>query len=149
MDWFDEFFAQPGCGLDTVDFIATHKYGCNATDTIQYVMELHNRYHKPIWLTEFSCSKAPVRTRPPARPNTRATRLTISRRACSHGTRAQVPKHLAFMKEILPAFDAMPEVIPRYAWFVARAGTAANGPNDALITGDSLNQLGRYYNSTA
>jgi hypothetical protein len=63
--------------------------------------------------------------------------------------RAQVPKHLAFMKEILPAFDAMPDVIPRYAWFVARAGTAANGPNDALITGDSLNELGRYYNSSA
>ena len=25
MDWFDAFFAQPGCGTDTVDFIATHK----------------------------------------------------------------------------------------------------------------------------
>ena len=24
-DWFDAFFAQPGCGTDTVDFIATHK----------------------------------------------------------------------------------------------------------------------------
>lgn len=24
-DWFDAFFAQPGCGLDTVDFITTHK----------------------------------------------------------------------------------------------------------------------------
>ena len=93
MDWFDEFFAQPGCGLDTVDFIATHKYGCNATDTIQYVMELHNRYHKPIWLTEFSCSKAPVRARPaasrgprthapPAQPFSRGLVLTGRARRC-------------------------------------------------------------------
>jgi hypothetical protein len=73
-DWFDAFFAQPGCGLETVDFIATHKcartaaaaywalggathtglvlrpyrYGCNATATIQYVMMLHARYQKPM-----------------------------------------------------------------------------------------------------
>lgn len=31
MDWFDDFFKQPGCGLDTVDFITTHKYGCNVS----------------------------------------------------------------------------------------------------------------------
>lgn len=47
------------------------------------------------------------------------------------------------MKEILPAFDAMPDVIPRYAWFVARG---AENANDVLITGDDLNELGRYYN---
>ena len=52
-----------------------------------------------------------LEAQPPA-ADTRAARPTISRRARSHGTRAQVPKHLAFMKEILPAFDAMPEVIP-------------------------------------
>ena len=49
------------------------------------------------------------------------------------------------MKTILPVFDAMPEVIPRYAWFCARArGT------DALISNTSgLNKLGQYYNSSA
>lgn len=82
-------------------------------------MELHARFHKPIWLTEFSCGKAP-----PAR-------------------------QLAFMREILPAFDAMPDVIPRYAWFAARAGNANAGNNDVLITDDDLNPLGQYYNSTA
>lgn len=80
-------------------------------------MELHARYHKPIWLTEFSCAEAP-----PAR-------------------------QLAFMKEALPAFDAMPDVIPRFAWFAARGNS--RDANAMLITGDDLNPLGQYYNSTA
>jgi hypothetical protein len=82
-------------------------------------MQLHARYHKPIWLTEFSCAKAP-----PAR-------------------------QLAFMREILPAFDAMPDVIPRYAWFAARGNPGQVSANDMLITDDDLNSLGQYYNSTA
>ena len=35
-DWFDDFFALPGCGLETVDFIATHKYGCNVTVLLKH-----------------------------------------------------------------------------------------------------------------
>ena len=55
------------------------------------------------------------------------------------------------MKEILPAFDAMPDnVLPRYAWFAARAKVTKTSPgHDALITGNELNQLGQYYNGTA
>jgi len=53
-DWFDAFFALPGCGVDTVDFIATHKYGSNASDAIEYVRMLSSRYNRPVWLTEFS-----------------------------------------------------------------------------------------------
>ena len=70
------------------------------------------------WLTEFSCPD-----------------------------HAPPERQLAFMREILPAFDAMPDVIPRYAWFVARGAPPA--PNDVLINGDDLNELGRYYNGTS
>ncbi|MDA8532020.1 glycoside hydrolase family protein [bacterium] len=69
------------------------------------------------WLTEFSCPD-----------------------------HAPPERQLAFMKEILPAFDAMPDVIPRYAWFVARG---AENTNDVLITNDGLNALGRYYNDSS
>ena len=72
------------------------------------------------WLTEFSCP--------------------------SHAT---AEHQLAFMREILPAFDAMPDVIPRYSWFVARGAGGANDPSDVLITGDDLNALGRYYNGSS
>jgi len=33
--WFDLFFSL--CGADTVDFVTTHKYGCNASSTIECV----------------------------------------------------------------------------------------------------------------
>jgi hypothetical protein len=60
-DWFDSFFSQPGCGLETVDFITTHKYGCNATDTIAYVKMLHDRYRKPV-RTPVLCGGQPLLT---------------------------------------------------------------------------------------
>ena len=45
-EWFDGFF---NCTTpDTVDFIATHKYGCNATDTLLYIEQLAARYNKPV-----------------------------------------------------------------------------------------------------
>jgi hypothetical protein len=120
-DWFDTFFAQPGCGVDTVDFITTHKYGCNASDTVAFVKMLHDRYHKPVWLTEFSCGGAPEATQ------------------------------LEFMQHILPIFDTMVDIIPRYAWFAARTSqqTAAQR-HAALISNESntLTAIGRWYNST-
>merc|ERR1712087_790976 len=116
-DWFDAFFALPGCEKTTVDFIATHKYGCNVTDTVEYVKDLYKRYGKPVWLTEFSCAGAPK------------------------------DKQLAFMKDILPIFDEMQDIIPRYAWFHAK-GESKAGTNDALIEDGRLNALGQFYNST-
>jgi len=119
-DWFDGFFALEGCGLETIDFLATHKYGCNVSDTVAYVKMLNVKYGKPIWLTEFSCAGAPV------------------------------DKQLAFMKEILPIFDSMQDVLQRYAWFAGRSDHAASGGNDALIySNGTVTVLGEYYNATA
>lgn len=119
LDWFADFFSQTGCSIDTVDFIATHKYGCNASNTIDFVKQLHARYNKLVWLTEFSCNDAPP------------------------------SKHLNFMKEVLPVFDKMHGIIQRYAWFAARVGMPyAVKQKGELIDGDSLTALGRFYNST-
>ena len=118
-DWFDAFFALDGCGVETVDFIATHKYGCNSTSTMEYVEMLHKRYAKPIWLTEFSCGKA------------------------------RTSKQLAFAQKMLPLFDSRPEIIPRYAWFSARGkGPDGAFSNESLIGPDNeLTTLGEYYNT--
>ena len=121
-DWLDEFFGN--CSLDAVDFIATHKYGCNATATLEYVTELRAKYGKPVWLTEFSCSEA--------------------------GADAQ----LSFQQEILPTFDSLPaDVLERYAWFATRTDQSDSSPqkNAALMYNTSarnLTALGVYYNST-
>jgi hypothetical protein len=119
--WFDDFFKLPGCGLDTIDFLTTHKYGCNATSTIDYVKDLSARYKKPVWLTEFSCADAPA------------------------------AKQLAFAKKILPVFDSLPStVVERYAWFAAHAKPGSKGvATDSLLmpSSNKLTPLGEYYNS--
>jgi hypothetical protein len=119
--WFDAFFELPGCGLDTVDFLTTHKYGCNASSTIDYVKGLSTRYKKPVWLTEFSCAGAPA------------------------------SKQLAFAKKILPVFDSLPPtVVERYAWFAAHAKPSAKGEaTDSLLmpSSNKPTPLGEYYNS--
>jgi len=94
-DWFDQFFALPGCGTDTVDFITTHMYGCNATATLEFAQELYDRYKKPVWLTEFNC-----------------------------GATAVAENHLEFMEDALPMFDAA-EAFEGYAWFMARTNQAS------------------------
>jgi hypothetical protein len=77
-----------------------------------------------IWLTEFSCGGAPA------------------------------DKQLNFMKEILPVFDLMPDVIPRYAWFAARTNQQGTQQRYAALIDESdgsaaLTAVGQYYNSTA
>ena len=117
-DWLDELFALGGCGRETVQFITTHKYGCNATDTVEYVRDLSARYGKPVWLTEFSCQWAPV------------------------------PKQIAYQQELLPMLDALPSsVMERYAWFAAHPGADA-GRADALLMpppSAELTRLGQNY----
>jgi DNA-binding beta-propeller fold protein YncE len=119
--WFDAFFALPGCGVETVDFVATHKYGCNATSTLQFVEELSARYGKPVWLTEFSCGQAPAE------------------------------KQEAFARIILPALDALPaSTVERYSWFAAHCDESTPGStHGALLQRNSTErtQLGDYYNS--
>lgn len=121
-DWLDEFFGN--CSLDAVDFITTHKYGCNATATLEYVTELHAKYGKPVWLTEFSCSEAAAASQ------------------------------LAFQQELLPVFDSLPDdVLERYAWFATRTDQSSSSAQvHATLMYDTsarnLTDLGVYYNST-
>lgn len=95
ISWFDEFFEQPSCGLDSVDFLTTHKYGCNGSDTLEYMEELHRRYNKTVMLTEFNC-----------------------------GAGAGAEAHLKLMNEALPLFESSPAV-EGFAWFAARTNQAS------------------------
>ena len=73
--WLDEFFQH--CHGCRVDHIATHAYWCHADQTMHYLKQLWDRYHKPIWLTEFACPKS-----------------------------QSVNTQLHYMKEILPRLEA-------------------------------------------
>ncbi|WAR27944.1 ASL1-like protein [Mya arenaria] len=50
--WLDEFFRL--CNNCRVDYIAAHAYNCDANHIMTYLQRMHNRYHKKIWLTEYS-----------------------------------------------------------------------------------------------
>ena len=117
-EWFDTFFHH--CSLDTVDFVTTHRYGCNYTLAFDLVLELNARYNKPVWLTEFSCSEA--------------------------GPQAQ----LDYQKWILPKFDALPSsILERYSWFATRTLNSSTEENAALMHATkprTLTMLGKYYN---
>ncbi|KAL4259396.1 Alkali-sensitive linkage protein [Pleurotus pulmonarius] len=52
--WLQAFLGV--CGPDcTVDFIALHWYGTNATQFINYVVDFHDTFQRPIWVTEWAC----------------------------------------------------------------------------------------------
>ena len=78
-EWFDEFFRL--CNGCRVDYLATHKYTCDANYLMSYLQSLYGRYHKKIWLTEFAC------------PDTTDPNV-----------------QLKYMKEILPRLEAAPFV---------------------------------------
>ncbi|XP_071170381.1 uncharacterized protein [Mytilus edulis] len=116
--WLDEFFRNcTGC---RVDHIATHAYWCNADKIMSFLKQIWDRFHKPIWLTEFACMK-------------------------THSVNVQ----LQFMRDLLPRLEAAPFVF-RYAWFVSRwSGDGFVTSSASLLHQNSptLTTLGHFYNN--
>ena len=118
LNWLTDFFHH--CKHCRVDHIAIHKYSCHAAEVMNMINEAWRRFHRPIWLTEFSCP---------------------------HSTDPK--EQLIFMKDILPRLEASPHVF-RYAWFVTRALTSGwVTPAASLLNHDdsTLTPLGQYYNN--
>lgn len=117
-EWFDEFFKLcKGCKFD---YISTHHYSCNPKNTISYLKKMYERYHYPIWLTEFSCPQTNDAT-----------------------------KILQYMKGVLPLLEKADYVF-RYSWFTHRRGIVSKYVTSAtsLVKQDSseLTELGKFYN---
>jgi len=54
MHWLDQFVHLcPHCHFD---YVAAHSYTCNPNSLMHYMQQLHNKYHKKVWLTEFACA---------------------------------------------------------------------------------------------
>jgi len=118
IQWLDEFFRH--CNGCRVDHIATHAYWCNADQTMHFLKQIWDRYHKPIWLTEFACPK-------------------------THSVNTQ----MQYMKDLLPKLESA-SYIYRYAWFVSRtSGDSWITSSASLLHQHStqLTTLGHYYNN--
>ena len=93
----DKLYGKGGCNISAV---AVHDYSCTPSSTMSYLETVHNTFHLPVWLTEFSCGDG----------------------ADGKPTSDQ----LAFMRAIFPLLDAAPHV-ERYAWMSARDGKGLRG----------------------
>lgn len=118
--WLDEFFSKPGVSLDDVDGIAIHCY-MSSSASVQGYVEMFEKYHKPIWLTEF-CAWDPA----PGSYNTQ----------------------MDYMCAVLNYLESHSTVF-RYAWFMPRmSGKVESVPYNQLLDHNyppALTDLGRLF----
>jgi hypothetical protein len=124
--WLDQFMTGAAQKGYRVDFITLHWYGGNFTtaDAVSqlrsYVQAVHDRYHKPIWLTEFALIDF------------------------SNGTRfPSEAQQAAFLTAATAMLDGLP-YLERYAWFILAA--SENGPSSGLyLPGPEVTPVGRAF----
>jgi RNA polymerase sigma factor (sigma-70 family) len=124
--WLDRFMTGAGQKGYRVDFIALHWYGGDFTtpDAVaqlkSYLEAVHNRYHKPIWLTEFALIDF------------------------SQGTRFPTDQQqAAFVTAAATMLDGLPW-LQRYAWFGLPAKD--DGPSSGLFhSGPAETPAGRAF----
>ncbi|MDO0926708.1 sigma-70 family RNA polymerase sigma factor [Streptomyces sp. TG1A-8] len=115
--WLDRFMTGAGQRGYRVDFIALHWYGGDfrtqaAVDQLRtYLTAVHERYHKPIWLTEFAL-------------------IDFSR-----GTRYPTDEEQAAFLSSATRMLAGLSFLQRYAWF--GLGTDGSGPGTTLFRAGS------------
>ena len=136
--WLDQFLA--GWTADghhpRIDFVTVHIYPAwtypndpaadpiKAADDIMAELErIHNKYNKPLWLTEFAMN-------------------------VFAGTKIPTPQQQkAFMTNILPRLEACP-YMERYCWWMMKYfwdGNPLDFTSDLMDTNGNLNDLGYYY----
>ncbi|KAF4567414.1 hypothetical protein EYR40_006413 [Pleurotus pulmonarius] len=119
--WLQAFLGV--CGADcTVDFIALHWYGTNATQFINYVVDFHDTFQRPIWVTEWACQN-----------------FADLRQQCSYDEVMQ------FLK-ITQGFMDDVDFVERYAWFGAmKEMQDVNKANSLMTEEGRINELGAQY----
>ncbi|QKW18388.1 sigma-70 family RNA polymerase sigma factor [Kitasatospora sp. NA04385] len=124
--WLDRFMSGAAAKGYRVDFITLHWYGGDfrtpqaVQQLTSYLEAVHQRYHKPIWLTEYALIDFSQGTRFPT-----------------------ADQQAAFVTASTKALDALP-YLQRYAWFGLGADPAK--PSSGLFTdGTNATAAGRAY----
>jgi hypothetical protein len=98
--WLDRFMAGAAQRHYRVDFIALHWYGADSAGAVgalaAYLEAVHDRYHLPIWLTEFA--------------------LADFSRGLADAHYASRAEQAAFAAAAVPVLEGLP-YLERYAWF--------------------------------
>ena len=121
--WLDRFMSGAAARGYRVDFIPLHWYGSDfssaATNQLRgYLQAVYDRYHKPVWLTEYALIdfSGPVPRYP------------------SQAEQADFVRNSTAMLQGLP-------FVERYAWFTLSTSTSPTG----LYTGSTANASGAAY----
>ncbi|GAA0269254.1 hypothetical protein GCM10009539_65500 [Cryptosporangium japonicum] len=123
--WFDQFMTGAQARGYRVDFIALHWYGgdfttANAVSQLKsYLQAVHDRWHKPIWLTEYALIDFGSGTPRYPSPEQQAAFVTAS---------TAMMDGLSFVE--------------RYSWFIFSPGT---GGTSLYAPDGSATTLGRAY----
>lgn len=131
--WMDKFYRMAINRNYQIDYIAVHYYSASdAKSFLSRIDEVYQKYHLPIWITEFAVAD-----------------YSSSKRNCRKDCQNQyTPEYvLNFMKEVLPELEKRPYVV-RYAWFGAgktsleqkQVSTSTLFDKDGKLT-----QLGQFY----
>jgi hypothetical protein len=125
--WLDRFMSGAAARGYRVDFIPLHWYGSDFSSAatghlMSYLQAVHDRYHKPIWLTEYALIDF---TGPVPRYPSEAEQADFVRNSTA------MLQSLAFVE--------------RYAWFTLSTSTNPTG----LYTGSAANPSGAAYRSAA
>ncbi|MCL6669602.1 glycosyl hydrolase [Streptomyces panaciradicis] len=121
--WLDRFMQGAEQRGLRVDFIPLHWYGADfgpdaANQLSQYIQRVHDRYHKPIWLTEYGLIDFSQAT--PRYPSQQ--------------------EETAFINSSTRMLDGL-DYVERYAWFTLSTTTSPTG----LYDGTTANAAGQAY----
>jgi putative glycosyl hydrolase len=123
--WMRAFMAGVEREGGRVDFIAVHWYGGpHAEKFLKHLGYVHQRYGRPIWITEFAVADWDART--------------------SGVGRYSPEQALAFMQAVIPALERL-DYVERYAWFSASPDHPALGQSALFDYDGALTPLGRTY----
>ncbi|SEB05815.1 glycosyl hydrolase [Pedobacter hartonius] len=123
--WMYDFMDQAIAQKKRVDFICVHMYvGTDDAAFVQVLKDLHDKYHKPIWITEFATA------------------------ANDAATMAQNPYTpgmvLKFMQRLLPKLEAL-DYVQRYSWFSGDPKSARLWSSALVDASGNLTALGKWY----
>lgn len=123
--WIYDFLDSAKAQHKRVDFICVHMYvGLDDAGFIQVLQDLNNRYHLPIWITEFATAD-----------------FSATSTSNNRYTSGQV---LAFMQRLIPKLEAL-SFVKRYSWFSGSPSWASLCTSILVDAGGNLTDSGIWY----
>jgi hypothetical protein len=125
--WLYDFMDQAIAQNKRIDFICVHMYvGTDDDAFVQVLEDLHNKYKKPIWITEFA---------------------TAANDATTKAQNPYTPEMvLAFMQRLLPKLEAL-DYVQRYSWFSGDPTSARLWSSALVDASGNLTALGKWYSA--